>query len=75
MTPAEVLRAATVNAAHALNMEDRIGSLEKGKKADFAVIDSPDVDHWMYHFRPNACSTTVIGGEPVWGVLEPWPGN
>ena len=73
MTPAEVLRAATINAAHALNMEDQIGSLEKGKRADFAMIDSPDLDHWMYHFRPNACRTTVIGGEPVWGELDPWP--
>ena len=73
MTPAEVLRAVTINAAHALNMEDQIGSLEKGKRADFAVIDSPDVDHWMYHFRPNACRATVIGGEPVWGELDSWP--
>ena len=73
MTPGEVLKAATINAAHALHMEDRIGSLEKGKKADFAIIDSPGVDHWMYHFRANACRTTVIGGEPVWGELEPWP--
>ncbi len=73
LTPDEVLKAATINAAHALNMEDRIGSLEKGKKADFAVIDSPDVDHWMYHFRANACRTTVIGGEAEWGELEPWP--
>ena len=72
MTPAEVLRAATINAAHALGMEDQIGSLEEGKRADFAVIDSPDLDHWMYHFRPNACRTTVIGGEPVWGELDRW---
>ena len=31
-----------------------------------AVIDAPDVNHWIYHFRPNACVTTVIGGITRW---------
>ena len=47
-------------------MDAEVGSLEPGKRADFAVIDAPDVNHWLYHFRPNACVRTVIGGETVW---------
>jgi imidazolonepropionase len=68
MIPAEALKGATVYAARAVGMEDEIGSLEPGKRADFAVIDAPDVNHWLYHFRPNACVRTVIGGETVWAA-------
>ena len=31
-----------------------------------AVIDAPDVEHWLYHLRPNACRLTVAGGRVVW---------
>ena len=47
-------------AARAVGLEARVGSLEPGKAADFAVIDAPDVNHWLYHFRPNACRATVV---------------
>lgn len=70
MTPEEVLKAVTLHAARAVGMEDRVGSLEPGKAADFAVIDAPDVNHWLYHFRANACVRTVIGGETVWEAGE-----
>ena len=66
MTPAEVLAGATMVAARALGLEDEIGSLEPGKSADFAVIDAPDLNHWLYHFRANACRRTVIGGRTVY---------
>ncbi len=69
MTPAEVLKGATLYAARAVGLEDRIGSLEPGKAADFAVIDAPDVDHWLYHLQPNACVATFIGGEITSGSL------
>jgi imidazolonepropionase len=66
MTPAESLKGATMYAARALGLAQRVGSLERGKAADFALIDAPDVDHWLYHFRPNACRLTVAGGQVVW---------
>jgi imidazolonepropionase len=68
MTPAEALKGATSLAARALGLEDRTGSLAPGMTADFAVIDAPDVDHWLYHFRPNACRLTVLHGRAVWRV-------
>jgi imidazolonepropionase len=73
MTPAEALKGATIYAARAIGMEDRIGSLEPGKAADFAIIDGPTVDQWLYHFRPNACLATFVGGEIVAGGLS-WKG-
>lgn len=66
MTPAEALKGATLYAARAAGLEGLCGSLEPGKVADFAVIDAPDLDMWLYHLRANACRTTVIAGEVVW---------
>jgi imidazolonepropionase len=68
MTPAEALRGATSVAARAVGLGETHGSLEAGKRADFAVIDAPDVEHWLYHFRANACVRTVIGGTTVWAA-------
>jgi imidazolonepropionase len=62
MTPAEALKGATLYAAQAVAAADTRGSLEVGKSASFAVIDAPDVDHWLYHFRANACRLTVTDG-------------
>ncbi|HLS46954.1 MAG TPA: imidazolonepropionase [Gemmatimonadales bacterium] len=66
MTPAEALKGATIIAARALGVQGECGSLEPGKAADFSVIDAPDVNSWLYHFRPNACMQTVIGGATAW---------
>ena len=40
MTPAAVLQAATATAAEALALDDRIGTLEVGKRADCIVLDA-----------------------------------
>ena len=69
MTPAEALKGATRFAARAVGLEGVAGSLEPGTSADFALIDAPDVEHWLYHLRPNACTATVIGGEARHGRL------
>ena len=55
-------------AARAIGLEHEVGSLEVGKAADFAVIDAPDLNHWMYHFRANACRRTVIAGQTVFAA-------
>ncbi|HEX2218533.1 MAG TPA: imidazolonepropionase [Gemmatimonadales bacterium] len=71
MTPAEALKGATLYAARALGLERRVGSLERGKAADFALIDAPDVEHWLYHLRPNSCRLTVAAGRVVWRAQGP----
>ena len=65
MTPEEALKGATIYAARAVGQQQLLGSLEPGKQADFALIDASDVREWLYHFRPNACTMTVIGGARV----------
>lgn len=69
MTPAEALKGATLYAARAIGEQARAGSLEPGKQADFAVIDAPDHNHWLYHFRANSCVATYIAGTRVWGTV------
>jgi imidazolonepropionase len=65
MTPSESLWGATHVAAAALGLEREVGLIAPGHRADLAIIDAPDVDHWLYHFRPNACVQTWIGGARV----------
>jgi imidazolonepropionase len=50
MTPAEAVSAATINAAYALGRGDEIGSLEKGKRADFVIHDCEDYRELAYFF-------------------------
>lgn len=38
-TPLQAIRIATLNGAKALGMEDKIGSIQVGKRADLAVVD------------------------------------
>lgn len=68
MSPAEVLKGATIKAAKALQLEKSTGSLEKGKNADFAIIQSPSVNQWLYNFKPNACVATWKDGRQIWSV-------
>lgn len=65
MTPAEALKGATIVAARALGLEGEVGSLEAGKSADFAIIDSDSVEQWLYHLRDNACVRAVARGSDL----------
>ena len=50
MTPAEAITAATINPAYSLGRGDEIGSLEKGKRADFVIHDCEDYRELAYFF-------------------------
>jgi len=65
MTPAEVLNAATINAACAIGLEDRVGSIEKGKQADLVILDVPDYKYIPYHFAVNHVQKVIKRGEIV----------
>jgi imidazolonepropionase len=66
MTPAEALKGATIYAARAVGLEAAVGSIEAGKSADLAILDAPDVTHWLYHLRGNACRATLAVGRAAW---------
>ena len=50
VTPAEAITAATINAAYSLNRGAQIGSLERGKTADFVIQDCDDYRDLAYFF-------------------------
>lgn len=57
----EALKAITINAAEIVGLEDRIGSIEKGKDADIVIFDGnpiKDVDFHVY--------MTIINGKIVY---------
>jgi imidazolonepropionase len=60
MSPAEVIAALTINAAGAIQMSDRVGSIEVGKQADILIADVPNYQHLFYHF----------GVSHVWRVIK-----
>ena len=64
MTPQEVLMGVTTIAARAISAQHRIGSLLPGFMADITIIDTPSVNHWLYHFRANACVAVLKSG--IW---------
>ncbi len=63
----EVLTAVTINAASALNLSDKIGSLEKGKMADIAIFDADDYKEIPYWLGENLVKEVIIGGKVVKG--------
>jgi len=63
LSPSEVLKGATIYAAKAIHRDYKIGSIEKGKSADFAIIDAPHPDFWMYHYRGANCIKSFIRGK------------
>jgi cytosine/adenosine deaminase-related metal-dependent hydrolase len=61
LAAADALRLATVDAARALRLDDRVGTLTPGKRADLAVVSlagSP------YHPVEDPAAAVVFGGSP-----------
>ena len=65
MTPEEVLTAATINGAASLKLEEEIGSIEVGKKADIVVFDAPNFEYIIYHFGVNHTDKVIKDGKVV----------
>jgi imidazolonepropionase len=65
MAVAEAISAATINAACALRLQDRKGSIEPGKDADLALFDVRDHREIAYWFAWNRCVQMVISGQKV----------
>ncbi len=63
MTAAEAIAASTINAACALRLQTRKGSIEPGRDADLAIFDVTDYREIAYWFAWNRCAEMVVGGE------------
>jgi imidazolonepropionase len=65
MTPAEVITATTINAAHAINRGKEIGSIEVGKKADVTIFNVANYMKLQYSYGVNHTDTVVKNGQVV----------
>lgn len=65
LLPGEALNAGTINAAHAIGMGERVGSLEPGKQADLLVLDVPDYRYLAYEFGGNPVAQVVKRGAVI----------
>jgi imidazolonepropionase len=65
LKPAEALTASTINAACAIQRQDKIGSLEIGKKADINIFDIPNHQFLAYQFGGNLISKVIKNGKVV----------
>jgi imidazolonepropionase len=66
LLPAEALNACTINAAHAIGLSGRLGSLEPGKQADVLLVDAPDYRHLCYQFGGNLVQCVIERGRVMW---------
>lgn len=67
LTVEEAIRAHTIDAAHSIFAEDRIGSIEVGKQADLTIIDGDIFSVPPAEIRDLSIWMTMIDGDVLYG--------
>jgi predicted amidohydrolase YtcJ len=65
ITVDQALHAITMGAAYTLKMDDKIGSIEVGKYADFCVLEQDPTQVAPEKLKDVVVAGTVIGGRPL----------
>jgi imidazolonepropionase len=65
LTPAQALTGVTWNAACALGVEDKVGSIEEGKIANLVLHDVSNANQWIAEFGRNTAAMVVLNGKIV----------
>lgn len=65
MSPAEALRAGTINGARLLGLEDHIGTIEPGKAADLVVLQADPLNDIHVLDHTDTIVTVFQNGHPV----------
>lgn len=63
LLPSEALNAATINAAFAVGLGDKVGSIEVCKQADILIVDAEDYRQISYEFGGNLIDKVIKSGE------------
>ena len=64
MLPEEAINAATINGAYAMELEDEVGSITIGKRANLILTRSiPSIAYLPYSFGENLVDQVIINGE------------
>ncbi|MBS3068020.1 imidazolonepropionase [Candidatus Micrarchaeota archaeon] len=65
LSPAQAINAATINAAHAIESANNIGSIEVGKQADILILDVEQHTQIPYHLAANPVRIVIKKGRIV----------
>ncbi len=65
LTIEQALNAVTINAAYAIDRQDRVGSLAVGKQLDLLLLDIPDYPYLAYHAGIQPVHTVLKTGRRV----------
>jgi imidazolonepropionase len=66
MLPEEAINAATLNGAYAMELQNEVGSITVGKKANLIVTkEIPSLAYFPYSFGNNLIDTIMVDGEIV----------
>lgn len=66
MTPQQAFNALTINAAHALELQEQVGSITIGKKANLMIFKNIDgIAAIPYHFGQVIIDQVVVDGEII----------
>lgn len=66
MSVEEIISAYTINAAKAIDLEKRCGSIEIGKDADFAILNCEDYTDLIYNFSEEINYMTISKGRIIY---------
>jgi predicted amidohydrolase YtcJ len=75
VTPEQAMKMVTIDAAYALGLESKVGSIEPGKFADFTVLAADPVTVPKEKIKDVPVIGTVLGGRyiPVTETKQPRP--
>ncbi|MCH7826729.1 MAG: imidazolonepropionase [Bacteroidetes bacterium] len=65
MSIEQIISAYTINSAKALNLSDKIGSLEIGKQADLSIYDTDNYADLIYQTTENLNIKTIKNGKVI----------
>ncbi|MEI3453895.1 MAG: amidohydrolase [Bilophila wadsworthia] len=72
INPLQAIRANTITPAYQNKVEDRLGSIEEGKLADFVILDEDIMDvanSEPLRIAKMRVATTIVGDDVVYGFL------
>jgi len=66
LTPEQAINAATINSAYAMGVQDELGSITIGKKANVIITDKiPSYSFIPYSFGKHVVDTVILNGKVV----------
>jgi imidazolonepropionase len=66
MYPEEVINATTINTAYAMDVQDEVGSITRGKRANLYISrPMPTYNYLPYSYGDNKVDTVILNGEII----------